>query len=85
LRFAAIAVGLLSAVIVLVAASIQGGALPPPLPLFPPDNWWNLDISAAPVDPGSAAFINFIGATKGMHPDFGGDVSTGSVQVYGFP
>jgi len=84
-RLAAIVIVLLSAVIVLVAASIQGGALPPPLPLFPTDNWWNLDISAAPVDPGSAAFINFIGATKGMHPDFGGDVSPGSVQVYGFP
>jgi hypothetical protein len=84
-RFAAIAVAVLSATIVLVAASIQGGALPPPLPLFPPDNWWNLDISTAPVDAGSAAFINFIGATRGMHPDFGGTVSPGSVQVYGFP
>jgi len=84
-RFAAIVIVLVSAVIVLVAASIQGGALPPPLPLFPADNWWNLDISAAPVDPGSAAFINFIGAAKGMHPDFGGDVSPGSEQVYGFP
>ena len=82
---AAIAVAALCAITVLVAASIQGGALPAPLPLFPPDNWWNLDISAAPVDPGSAAFITFIGATKGMHPDFGGDVSTGSAQVYGFP
>jgi hypothetical protein len=82
---AAIAVAALCAIAVLVAASIQGGALPAPLPLFPPDNWWNLDISAAPVDPGSAAFITFIGATKGMHPDFGGDVSTGSAQVYGFP
>jgi hypothetical protein len=66
-------------------AAIQGGALPPPLPLFPRDNWWNLDISTAPVDPGSAAFISFVGATRGMHPAFGGDVSTGSVQNYGFP
>ena len=84
-RLAAIAVVVLSAITVLVAASIQGGALPPPLPLFPPDNWWNLDISTAPVDAGSAALINFVGATRGMHPDFGGDVSTGSVEVYGFP
>jgi hypothetical protein len=84
-RLAATAVAALCGIVVLVAASIEGGALPTPLPLFPPDNWWNLDISAAPVDPGSSAFINFIGATKGMHPDFGGDVSTGSVQVYGFP
>jgi len=84
-RLTAIVVVLLSVTIVLVASSIQGGALPPPLPLFPPDNWWNLDISTAPVDPGSAAFINFVGATRGMHPDFGGDVSTGSTQNYGFP
>jgi hypothetical protein len=64
------------------AASTMGGPLPP---LFPPGNWWNLDVSTAPVDPASAAFINFIGATKRMHPDFGGDVSPGSAQGYGFP
>jgi len=39
-----------------------------PLPqLFPADNWWNLDISAAPVDPASAAFIGFIGAGDNLH------------------
>ena len=27
---------------------VLGGALPGPLPLFPADNWWNTDISAAP-------------------------------------
>jgi hypothetical protein len=84
-RLAATVLAIVGATIVLVAASIQGGALPQPLPLFPPDNWWNLDISTAPVDPGSAAFITFIGPTRGMHPDFGGDVSPGSVQNYGFP
>jgi len=42
----------------------MGGAIPGPLPIFPPDNWWNLDISAAPVDPASTAYINFIGATR---------------------
>src|SRR5256885_2298223 len=51
---------------------VEGGALPGPLPLFPPDNWWNLDVSGAPVDPGSATFINFInnGGTRALHPDF---------------
>jgi hypothetical protein len=39
---------------------------------FPPDNWWNLDISNAPVDANSAAYIAFIGATRTLHPDFGG-------------
>ncbi|MDX1393356.1 MAG: hypothetical protein R3195_03150 [Gemmatimonadota bacterium] len=39
--------------------------------LFPADNWWNLDISGAPVDPQSSAFIAFIGADDRLHPDFG--------------
>jgi hypothetical protein len=39
--------------------------------LLPPDNWWNQDVSGAPVDPRSAAFIDFIGRTRTMHPDFG--------------
>jgi hypothetical protein len=61
-------------VAVLAAVSTLGGALPGPLPLFPADNWWNLDISIAPVDPNSAAYINFInnGSTRQVHPDFGG-------------
>jgi hypothetical protein len=40
-------------------------------PLFPADNWWNEDISNAPVDPQSSAFINFIGNSRTSHPDFG--------------
>jgi hypothetical protein len=48
-------------------------ALPGPLPLLPADNWWNADISGAPVDPLSTNFINFIGATRQVHPDFGGN------------
>jgi hypothetical protein len=70
---------------ILSAASTLGGPLPGPLPLFPGDNWWNLDISSAPVDPASASYISFIGLTRGMHPDFGGDVSPGSVEIYGYP
>src|ERR1700740_3181639 len=60
---------------------------PPPLPIFPPDNWWNLDITSAPVDPNSGSFINFInnGGHSTLHPDFGGEVSHGSVAIYGFP
>jgi hypothetical protein len=66
---------------------IEGGALPAPLPLFPADNWWNLDISMAPLDPNSAGFIGFInnGGTRRLHPDFGGDVFPGSAQIYGMP
>jgi hypothetical protein len=43
-----------------------GGRLP-----FPSDNWWNVDISNAPVDPQSSAYIDFIGRTRTSHPDFG--------------
>ena len=76
-----------SSVAVLLAAATQGGPLPAPLPLFPPSNWWNLDISTAPVDPSSASFIQFInnGGVRRLHPDFGGEASPGSVQIYGFP
>jgi len=64
---------------------VRGGALPQPLPLFPPDNWWNTDVSAAPVDARSANFIGVIGTTKGMHPDFGGDSGDPSAPIYGMP
>jgi hypothetical protein len=69
-----------------VQAASQGGPLPGPLPLFPSNNWWNADISAAPVDPNSAAYLPFMGtASRKLHPDFGGEESTGSVEIYGIP
>jgi hypothetical protein len=64
--------------------AVLGGPLGVPLPLFPPDNWWNQDISAAPVDPNSAAFISFVG-TSDMHPDFGGVNEDAPAEVYGMP
>src|SRR5580765_3591950 len=67
-------------------SSVRGGALPQPLPLFPADNWWNLDISSWPVDSNSASFISFInnGGTRRLHPDFGGDAGSG-YSIYGMP
>jgi uncharacterized repeat protein (TIGR01451 family) len=69
-----------------VLAQTQGGPLPSPLPLFPATNWWNLDISTAPVDPSSASFISFIGGDQ-VHPDFGGTVggNPATPEIYGFP
>jgi len=66
---------------------VEGAPPPAPLPLFPSDNWWNADISAAPVDGASASLIAFInnGGTRKLHPDFGGEVAPGSVDVYGMP
>ncbi len=47
--------------------------------VFPATNWWNLDISSAPVDANSRAIIDWISgrtsgnstATRRLHPDFG--------------
>ena len=68
------------------------------LQIFPADNSWNEDVSAYPVHPNSANFINSIGANTGLHPDFGtvwegapigipfvvidGDVPTVPVEFY---
>jgi hypothetical protein len=48
-------------------------------PVFPSHNWWNLDVSAAPVDARSGALISWISgrtasnpsAVRRLHPDFG--------------
>ena len=42
------------------AGPVQGGALPGPLPLFPPDNWWNVDVSGAPVDGGRVSVADLL-------------------------
>jgi hypothetical protein len=79
------ACGLTATALVAQSGAVRNGALPGPLPLFPADNWWNQDISQAPVDPRSSEFITFIGPTRGMHPDFGGTESPGSQNIYGMP
>ncbi|HVY47976.1 MAG TPA: hypothetical protein VHB21_18945 [Minicystis sp.] len=46
-----------------------GGACP----IFPGDNWWNTDVSTAPVDANSDAYVAFIDANGGdgpLHADF---------------
>ncbi|MEO6326424.1 MAG: hypothetical protein ABIT01_16360 [Thermoanaerobaculia bacterium] len=64
-----------------VAQAVPGGPLPGPNPLFPADNWWNVDVTSAPVDLKSAALIAHIGGTRALHPDFGGDA--GPTAIYG--
>src|SRR5256712_4245342 len=50
---------------------------------FPSNNLWNTDISTTPVDPNSANYINFIGSTVTLHPDFG--AGTFHNQTIGIP
>jgi hypothetical protein len=46
-------------------------------PIFPADNPWNTDISSAPLDPRSDAWVASIGTATAFHPDFG--------SAYGIP
>jgi hypothetical protein len=50
-------------------------------PSLPNESAWNQDISRAPADPSSAAYISYIDSHGGvhLHPDFG------SPRSYGFP
>jgi hypothetical protein len=50
---------------------------------FPADNLWNQNIASAPVDPNSDAYINFIGSSTPLHPDFGAGLYGG--QSIGIP
>lgn len=47
--------------------------------IFPADNPWNQDISQLPLHPNSANYINSIGSSGHLHPDFG------SPAEYGIP
>jgi hypothetical protein len=55
----------------------QGASLGGFVP-FSAASLWNQDISTAAVDPNSTAIINYIGASIGLHPDFGGGQYQGS-------
>ncbi len=63
-------------------AATRGGPIPVPLPLFPQNNWWNIDVSNAPTV--ASPNYNALGGTnQQLHPDFGGDAGGG--YVYGIP
>jgi hypothetical protein len=58
-------------------AAGQGASLGGFVP-FASDSLWNQDISGAPLDPNSAALVNFIGTSTPVHPDFGAGLYLGS-------
>src|SRR5579871_3940443 len=39
--------------------------------IFPADNIWNTPVDTLPLSPNSATYVNTIGASTGMHADFG--------------
>jgi hypothetical protein len=58
-----------------------GSSAAPDAPAAGDESAWNQDVSQAPLDPNSAAYIAYINAHGGdfLHPDFG------SPREYGFP
>src|SRR5437773_12382026 len=60
----------------------QGASLNGFVP-FQASSLWNTDVSTAPVDANSANYINFIGSTVTLHPDFG--AGTFHNQTIGIP
>lgn len=66
--------GFLRGAAALALAGAADGGRPPGLenlPIFPPDNPWNQDVSRLPVDPRSDVLVRSIGLDKHLHPDFG--------------
>jgi hypothetical protein len=77
---AAVALGLALTLVVLCwlswapragAADMLGPNVAIPFPLFPTDNPWNTRVDTLPVDPHSAAYLNSMGLSTGLHADFG--------------
>jgi len=60
---------------------VPPASLPATAPSLPNESAWNQNISRAPLDPRSAAYIAYIDSHGGdhLHPDFG------SPRSYGFP
>jgi hypothetical protein len=87
-RFVACVAALVAAVLAVVFACLaRGAAAARPVvgpheyhcPIMPASNAINRDVTRAPVDPSSAAYIDSIGASLHLHADFG------SNPAYGIP
>ena len=51
--------------------------------VFPPDHIWNVPVDQLPVDPHSAGYVQRIGITGSLHPDFGAGLYEG--KTIGIP
>jgi hypothetical protein len=74
-RFLA-ALAALSAAVAADAAASVGGC-----PVFPSNHYWNTPVDTLPLHPSSNAWVNSIGATTRLHPDWGNILS----DNYGIP
>ncbi|MDQ2841111.1 MAG: RICIN domain-containing protein [Acidobacteriota bacterium] len=52
-------------------------------PVFPADNVWNTRVDNLPVDANSAAYVNSIGSSSKLHPDYGAGGGTPYTFVTG--
>ena len=67
-----------------MSASRSAPAAPPTLggcPMLPADNIWNVPIDNLPVDAHSDDYINTIGRTTSLHPDFGANWNGGPFGI----
>ncbi len=53
------------------AVTAGGGPTIAGCAVFPADSVWNRRVDALPLDPSSQTYVNTIGASGGLHPDFG--------------
>lgn len=60
----------------LMALSVQAQTLGS-CKIFPSNNPWNVRIDTLAVDPHSSAYVNSVGGTIHVHPDFGSDTDYG--------
>jgi hypothetical protein len=71
---------MIAAVLALGAPSADALRVPaaPKCPIFPTSNPWNQRVDKLPVASNSAAIVNSIGASTGLHADFGSGLWEGS-------
>jgi hypothetical protein len=66
-----------SLLVLLAIASTASAQTVGTCPIFPPNNPWNTRIDTLPVHPRSQQYINSVGASIHLHPDFGSNPDYG--------
>ena len=72
-----------AALLVLLGLAVAAHAAPTlgGCPVFPANNYWNTPVDTLPVHPSSATWVNSIGASTKLHPDWGNVLA----DNYGIP